>query len=329
MPLKNSQYDIISREYNSKQYKNKRDFDKRILEIYEKIPEIKEIDEKIASNSVLEAKRILFDEIDSLDDLNHENKLLSKRKSDLLLLNNYPINFLQPRYHCSDCKDTGYINNKKCHCFKQAIVDFVYSQSNIKSILEKENFNNFSLDYYPKTFIDKNLQISAYDNIKRVVSIVKNFINTFDSSYNNLLLYGNTGVGKTFLSNCIAKELLDKAYTVIYLTSFQLFDILEKNKFNKWDEDENISEQFDYILDCDLLILDDLGTELNNSFIISQLFLCINERYLRQKSTIISTNLSLANLNEQYTERIFSRISSNYTMLKIFGNDIRLLKVFS
>ena len=131
---------------------------------------------------------------------------------------------------------------------------------------------------------------------------------------------------KTFLSNCIARELLDRSYTVIYLTSFQLFDILEKNKFNKDDDSQEVQNQFNFILSCDLLIIDDLGTELTNSFINTQLYLCINERYLREKSTIISTNLSLDNINDKYSERIFSRIISNYTLLKIVGADIRLAK---
>jgi DNA replication protein DnaC len=163
--------------------------------------------------------------------------------------------------------------------------------------------------------------------MQKVVAGCKNFINHFKKNHDNLLLLGNTGVGKTFLANCIAKELLDRGYTVIYLTAFRLFDILEKHKFSK-DEDSSYeaANQFDYILDCDLLIIDDLGTELNNSFTNSQLYLIINERLLRQKSTVISTNLSLPNINTTYGERIFSRIVSSYGVHRIIGEDIRLLK---
>ena len=130
----------------------------------------------------------------------------------------------------------------------------------------------------------------------------------------------------TFLSNCIAKELLDAGYSVIYFTAFQLFDILSKGVFEK-DADAIAAHQ--NIFDCDLLIIDDLGTELSNSFTTSQLFLCVNERILRQKSTIISTNLNLEQIAEIYSERTLSRISSNYSFIKLFGDDIRIKKRLS
>ena len=135
--------------------------------------------------------------------------------------------------------------------------------------------------------------------------------------------YGNTGVGKTFLSNCVAKDLLDSGHSVIYFTAFQLFDILSKGVFEK-DSDAIAAHQ--NIFDCDLLIIDDLGTELSNSFTTSQLFLCVNERILRHRSTIISTNLNLAQVADIYSERTLSRISDSYTIIKLFGDDIRIKK---
>ncbi len=230
------------------------------------------------------------------------------------------------QYQCLDCKDTGYVGKDKCHCFKQSIVNVLYSQSNIKNAIKKENFSNFSFDFFSNDYVDESIGLTPRQNMEKVVQTSKAFISNFDKCFQNLLIYGNTGVGKTFLTNCIAKELLDCSYTVVYLTAFQLFDILEKNKFRNDEESEEIQNQFNYILDCDLLIIDDLGTELTNAFINTQLYLCINERYLREKSTIISTNLSLDNINIKYSERIFSRIISNYTLLKIVGEDIRLKK---
>ena len=159
--------------------------------------------------------------------------------------------------------------------------------------------------------------------MNKFFSVCHYFIDHFDDEFNNLYFYGDTGIGKTFLSNCIAKELLDRGYSVIYFTAFQLFDILGRDKFGR---NENASDAHQNIFGCDLLIIDDLGTELSNSFTSSQLFLCLNERILRRKSTIISTNLRMNQLADIYSERVLSRISSSYTVMNLFGADIRILK---
>jgi len=328
MPLKNYQYNKILREYDTKQLTNKHNQDTRIAQAYAAIPELKEIDDEVVTCAVSSAKLLLMGDGKPMPRLKKLTEQAEARRKALLEQHGFPADFLQLKFHCPDCKDTGYIENEKCHCFKQAIVDIVYSQSNIKTAIVRENFNTFSLDYYSGDYIEPSVRMSPRVNIKMVVEVCRNFIDNFGNEYNNLLLYGNTGVGKTFLANCVAKELLDRAFTVIYLTAFQLFDILEKNKFAKGDESYEFRNQFDYILDCDLLIIDDLGTELNNSFVNVQLYLCINERFLRRKSTIISTNLSLDNINTIYSERVFSRIASNYSLLKIVGEDIRLKKLF-
>lgn len=323
MGLKNFQYNKILREYDKKQLQNKHDLDLRIKKAYHAIPELKELDNRMIHSSINSAKLLLSGNEQSLSKLKKTAQSTTNIRKQLLEENGFPKDYLDPSYHCLDCKDTGFIGREKCHCFKQAIVNILYSQSNIKAAIAKENFSTFSYDYYPDNYIEESTRLTPRENIKKIVEKCKSFIRNFEK-HQNLLIYGNTGVGKTFLANCIAKELLDKSYTVIYLTAFQLFDILEKNKFNKSNENDEFQNQFDYILDCDLLIIDDLGTELTNSFINTQLYLCINERYLREKSTIISTNLSLDNINTEYSERIFSRLISNYSLLKLVGEDIRL-----
>ena len=227
-------------------------------------------------------------------------------------------------YQCPDCKDSGYIGTHKCHCFKKAIVDYLYTQSNLKDILDKENFSTCSLTYYSRNHIDPLTGRSSLESMETALNVCHNFVDTFSEEFHNILLYGDTGVGKTFLSHCIAKELMDSAYSVIYFTAAGLFDILAENTFGKRQNKD--SDVFEHIYDCDLLIIDDLGTELPNSFTVSQLFICLNERILRQKSTIISTNLALDDIKTIYSERTFSRISSNYTILRITGDDIRIQK---
>ncbi len=326
MALKNPQYNAIIRQYDQLQLANNRQLEDRQQEIYKAIPDMSQLDAQIAQTAASYAKQaILSPKNHSKEQFRQDMALLDARKRELLVAHGFDPNYLEPTYHCPDCKDTGFIGNEKCHCFKQAIVDLVYSQSNIRKRLEKENFETFSLNYYSET-VDRRLGISPRDNIKNVLSACMDFINNFDKTDENLLFYGTTGVGKTFLSNCIAKELLDQAHTVIYLTAFELVDILEKNTFGRDDENDIPENMFSYCLDCDLLIVDDLGTELNNSFVTSQLFLCINERLLNHKSTIISTNYSPEELKRAYSERISSRIISNYTVLPIFGEDIRVKK---
>lgn len=330
MALKNDQFNQILREYDYLRQRNKRALDERIKEAYSRAPELKALEEEMISLAAQSGRLALRGDESSLKSLKARTLELKARQMELLLENGFAVTHLDMQYQCSKCKDTGYLENEKCNCMKQAIADLMYSGSNIKEILAKENFSQFSFRYYSDDYVDEVLGLSPLSNMQKVVANCKNFIKHFHKSNENLLLLGNTGVGKTFLANCIAKELLDKGYTVIYLTAFRLFDILEKNKFEK-DESSSYeaSNQFEYILDCDLLIIDDLGTELNNSFTNSQLYLIINERLLRQKSTVISTNLSLTNINTIYGERIFSRLASSYHAHRIIGEDIRLHKAVS
>lgn len=327
MALKNEQYNRILREYDSRRLQNKHDLDRRIAHAYSLIPELKMLEEELISLSASSGRMALLGDDSSLKNLKASISELQTRKIMLLSQEGLPSDYLEMHYQCNKCQDIGYIGTDKCNCLKQAIADLMYSDSNIKAILSKENFSKFSFRYYSDDYVDEALGLSPLSNMQKVVAVCRNFIKHFNKSHDNLLLLGNAGVGKTFLANCIAKELLDNGYTVIYLTAFRLFDILEKHKFGK-DEDNSYqaANQFDYILDCELLIIDDLGTELNNSFTNSQLYLIINERLLRQKSTVISTNLTLPNINTIYGERIFSRIVSNYNAQRIIGEDIRLLK---
>lgn len=323
MALSNAQYDEIMRGYQQEQLANRRLLQERIDEVHAKVPQLKSIQDKIASASVSAARHKLKDDMIGYQQEMDKLSSLKKDKEKLLKSSGYVEDYFEPIYTCKSCKDTGYINGEKCHCFKQKIINVVYTQSNITEILKKENFSTFSYKYYSADDINPVTKLSSLDTAKRAVAECKHFIEDFDNKPKNILFYGDTGVGKTFLSNCIAKELLEKGYSVIYFTAFQFFDILSKGVFQK-DSDAIAAHQ--NIFDCDLLIIDDLGTEFANAFTSSQLFLCVNERILRNKSTIISTNLNMSDLAEMYSERVPSRITSNYTVIKLFGDDIRILK---
>ena len=323
MALKNSQYDTIMREYEQKQLHSQDVLNAHYQRVYDCIPEIRDLENAISHLSVQKARNLLEGDETALSSLKEEISMLCQKKSALLSSYGFPEDYLEPSYECADCKDTGYIGSQKCHCFKKATIDLLYTQSNLKEILAKENFKTFSLAYYSENHIDPKTGRSSLSIMRDALAVSKEFVRTFGQEFRNLFLYGDTGVGKTFLSNCIAKELIDSAYSVIYFTAFELFDIFAKSRFDK---DTLADTMYGYIFDCDLLIIDDLGTELTNSFIASQLFLCLNERLLKKRSTIISTNLSLESIVEIYSERIFSRITSNYTMLRLTGDDIRIKK---
>ncbi len=323
MPLSNTQYDEIMRRYDQQQILNQHIVEERVAAVYAQAPRLSELDEKISSCSVLAAEKIIDGDTSVTEELRRQIKACKEEKEEILSSLGYPRDYFLPPYRCKDCKDTGYIGSKPCHCFRQAAIDLVYTQSNLKEILKNENFDTLTLDYYPKDLINHITGKSAYETAEIAVRQCHAFADNFGSHAQNLFFYGGTGVGKTFLSNCIAKQLLDAGHSVIYFTAPQLFDIFEKDVFRK---DVRSGQSRQNVYDCELLIIDDLGTEVSNSFTSSQLYLCINERILRKRSTIISTNLSIKQLADSYSERIFSRISSNYTMLQLFGDDIRIAK---
>ena len=323
MPLTNKQYDEILRVYQKRQLRNQHYIDQHKQELYRRIPKLRQLDDTIASVSVQQARLLLDGDTEALSRLKDTLNQSHLEKLQLMEKYGFPSDYLIPPYDCPDCKDTGYINNQRCHCLKQAAIDLIYTQSNLKEILEKENFQHFSTAYYSDTIKDPATGASALTLAQAAFHDSQSFIQNFDQEFRNLFFYGDTGVGKTFLSNCIARELMDSGHSVIYFTAFQLFDLLEKSKFGK---DPDAAEHQQNIFNCDLLIIDDLGTELPNSFTVSQLFLCLNERLLRKKSTIISTNLGINQMINTYSERTFSRIFSQYTLFHLLGEDIRIQK---
>lgn len=325
MALSNSQYDAIMREYGRQQIENHHKLEERRQEIYARLPVVRQLEAEIAERSVACAKKLLEGDKSVLDRLKEDLKDLREQKSLIIRAAGYPDDYLELHYRCPDCRDTGLIDGRKCHCFLQAQMKLLHAQSNLEDVLERENFNALSYEYYDDTEILSQLGITNAAYMRRVVAGCREFVRDFDKKHDNLLFTGSTGVGKTFLTNCIARELMDDFHSVIYLTASDLFDVFSRNKFD-YDNAEDMKDMYRFILDCDLLIIDDLGTELNNSFTSSRLFYCINERMNMSRSTIISTNLTLARLRDSYTDRVTSRIMSGYRIIPLYGGDIRLLK---
>ena len=204
-------------------------------------------------------------------------------------------------------------------------IEILYDQSNIREVLERENFDTLSMAYYDRNHVDEKTGMTVYDYMSRVIRECREYVENFKNEKGSILFTGNTGCGKTFLSNCIARELIRRYFSVVYLTATDMFDILAGSRFSGGDDDE-AKDRASYILDCDLLIIDDLGTELINTFTASQMFYCVNERLNRNKGTIISTNLTLGELQDAFTERVTSRIMSRYKIIPLIGDDLRLVR---
>lgn len=321
----------LLKEYEQKRLMALTDLDKRKQSLYASNERLSEIDSELNLYALNTAKAILStpDDASSLDNLKNKIDDLKKEKEVILKKLNIDNSFFRPHFECDLCEDTGYIQDgyqfNLCNCIKQKLFDIEYNKSNIGN-LEKDNFEHFNFDLYSDK-VDEGAfssNLSPRDNIKNIKQIALSFIDNFDNAdEKNLLFIGNTGLGKTFLSNCIANELLKKGKTVLYQTAPVMLDTIIDYRFNK----NTSSNIYDNILDVDLLIIDDLGTECMNSMKFSELFNVINTRLLNQNNhitkTIISTNLSLQDLNKKYDERIFSRFVGYYNICRFFGEDIR------
>lgn len=316
MALTNSQFDNILRRYENTRLKNHRILEERRNYVYNNVEGFRELDESTVTVSMDLAKKQMSGEEGVLEELHALLEDLKEMKASLLKGANLPEDYLEPIYDCPDCKDTGYINNHKCHCLKQKVIDVLYKQSNIIDYINENNFSTLSYDYYEGEDLDL---------FNRAVSESHDFVDNFNKGGKNLLFYGTVGTGKSFLSGCIAKELLDAGYSVIYFSAVSFFQSLAHETFESKSK-EDLYNLYDYIYNCDLLIIDDLGTETTNSFVATQLFSCINERNLRKKSTIISSNLNLQQIRDRYSDRIFSRLVSTYTVCRLAGKDIRILQ---
>lgn len=322
MSLNNSQYNAIMRIYNQRQFQDKYEQDQRREEVYQKVPQIRQIEDEISSQAVRCARKLLDGDTNAKEELKQHIEDLREQKEVLLSAFGFPADYMEMHYACPECQDTGYVDGRKRRCFKKEEIRLLYSQSNIEEVLLRENFDSFSYEYYDDRVVIPEIQMTVADYMRQVHTWCKEYVENFEKKGGNLIFTGSTGVGKTFLTNCIAKALIDQYQSVIYLSSNDLFDVFSKNKFH-YDTEEEMKDMYQYILDCDLLIIDDLGTELNNTFVSSQLFYCINERLLRKKSTIISTNLSMTMLRDTYSDRISSRIISQYSIIPLYGDDIR------
>lgn len=327
MGYSNSVYKATSDILHERRLNAEKAAERRKEEVYERFPRVKELEKQISMSGIKTARAVLAggDVKVEVEKLRDKNLAMQAEVKRILTDNGYPANYFEPKYFCKKCEDKGYydINGKtvRCSCMKSALISCACAELNRYAPLSLSTFESFNLDYYDKT-VDPELKLSNYDLMSRVFNFCQNYAEKFNEHSKSILMKGATGLGKTHLSLAIANEVIKKGYGVIYASAPSLVSKLEKNYFSNNDDDS----AFSILVDCDLLIIDDLGTEFHSQFGVSQFYNIFNSRMLSNKPIIINTNLSVKELENNYSQRFVSRICGNAQQLNFKGKDIRAIR---
>lgn len=322
MAYNKNNFKKIKDEYATKHLVAERAADLRRAEIHMALPEVAKIDAKLAQTGLSLMGAALSDHAESERSflaVKEENQRLNAERDRLLVAAGYPADYTDVKYDCPECGDTGYVGIRMCNCMKRALTLAGFESSGIANLLETQTFDNFSLDFYR----EKPEVLRAMTGLSQ---FVRDYAETFDPDQSkSLLLMGGTGLGKTHLSSAIARRVIERGFDVFYVTAINMISDFEAEQFgNRHDARGHFTDKY---FECDLLILDDLGTELTNQFTVSCLYNVLNMRINRRLPTIISTNLMQNELMQKYSERITSRLLGEFRILPFLGTDIRLQKL--
>ncbi len=294
-----------------------------LAEAYRRVPRIREIDMELR-RTMAQAAQAAFvqgnDGRDLLEAVRRQNLELQQERA-ILAMEHFEEGYLDESPICDSCGGSGYIGSTMCECLLELCRQ---EQKKEVSILSgsKDTFSQFRLEYYPDQ-IDRNLGVNIRSVMEKTLQTCRRYALTFSEKSGNLLFSGDTGLGKTFLSACIARTVADRGYSVVYESAGHLFANLEKAKFSN---DEAARETCRRYNDCDLLIIDDLGTEMPGQFTTAALYSLLNDRLLTAKPMIISTNLTVDDMLRRYSPQIASRLRGSFTRVAFLGEDIRVLK---
>ena len=295
----------------------------RHTEVAAACPEIVELEMKMAQQGANIVRAIGMGENaqEYIYKLAQENLAVQERKAALMAQAGFAADYLQPRYTCPKCGDTGTCGAYYCECYKKLVKEIAYTELSEKSPLKLCSFDKFDIKLYPDTNFDSSFTVR--EHMAQILNFCKDYASDFDLSSPSLLMTGRTGLGKTHLSLAIAEQVLKKGFTVVYDTTQNVMNKLQRERFGKGESDEDTELLLE---ECDLLILDDLGTEFSTQFTVAALYNIINTRMLKNAPVIISTNLSVKEIGEKYSERIASRLIGDYICLIFDGRDIRQLR---
>ena len=294
-----------------------------LAEGYARVPRLREIDRQLRMTMAMAAQAAFTQGGDVQAMMNEaKEKNLSLQNERRLLINQYfEEGYLDDSPICSHCGGSGYIGTNMCECLRELCRQ---EQKKELSVLTggKEHFNQFRLDYYPDR-VDAKWGVNIRTVMEKTFQTCRKYALTFNEKSGNLLFSGDTGLGKTFLSACIARAVADRGYSVVYESAGHLFANLERAKF---DNDEAAKEDCRKYNACDLLIIDDLGTEMPSQFVTAALYALVNDRLLAGKAMIISTNLNTEDMTRRYNPQIASRLRGSFTRVAFLGDDIRVKK---
>lgn len=326
MGYSSSVYKAAADRLFERRLKAEKEADRRKAEIYRKLPRTKELEKEISRCGIQAARAVIGggDVTEEMKNLRDRNLAMQSELAEILTSNGYDKDVFEPSYRCKRCNDTGYYEENGrtlvCNCLKQTLVFCACEELNRTAPLSLSTFESFSLDYYDNE-IDSKTGISPYNHMSKILRYCRSYADNFAKNSESILMKGATGLGKTHLSLAIANEVIKKGYGVIYVSAPSLMQKLEKQHFSR-DDDSAI----DMLVECDLLIVDDLGTEFHGQFSVSQMYNIFNSRMLANKPIIINTNLTLRELEKIYTERFVSRIIGTAQKLDFLGRDIRVRK---
>ncbi len=300
----------------------------RLREVYLKCPRIMTLDREIKS-TVIDvigvALRSGRDPDDAIAELRDKNLYLQSERVQALLSAGFSPDYIDSEYLCSHCRDTGYIGTEICSCLKRHYNDELKASLSNLFKLGSESFDNFDLSWYDDN-PNPEIGMPTRSYMENICETCYRYATKFSSKSTNLFFNGDTGLGKTFLSACIARVVADKGFSVVYDMACSIFSAFEEEKFSKSNDLGLLRSELKRYLESDLLIIDDLGTEMTTSFTLSALYELLNTRLISGKKTIISSNLSLDELRRRYTLQIMSRLEGEFQILKFYGRDIRLQK---
>lgn len=290
---------------------------------YAKFPRLQEIDRQLrltAAKAVATAFRKNEDPVQAINDIRDENLALQSERDWILEAGGFEEGYLDHSPICNRCGGHGYIGSEMCSCLRELCRQEQKKDLTSLFFTGRESFDNFSLGYYPDE-IDPKIGTSPRVLMQKTYNRCRRYAAEFNRNSESMLFYGATGLGKTFLSACIARQVADRGFSVVYETAGQLFSDFEQAKFgNHSEEEQSLTRKY---LTCDLLIIDDLGTEMTTQFTISALYTIVNTRMVRSLPTIVSTNLTPEALGTRYSPQIASRLHGTYRVVTFVGNDIR------